>query len=88
MLLLFISCNKNAEYKVNTFKVNNGWGYTIAINDKTIIKQTVIPTVSNNESFKNEGDALKVGNLVLKRIKQNLSPTVAKNDLILLEISI
>lgn len=88
ILLLLISCNRKEEFKVNAFKVNNGWGYTIAINNKTIIKQTVIPTVSRNESFKNEKDALKVGNLVLQRIKQNLSPTVAKKDLILLEISI
>jgi hypothetical protein len=87
-LLLLVSCQKNAEFEVKSFKVNAGWGYTIGMNDKIIIKQTVIPTVSAKRSFKSEVDALKVGNLVLERIKQNLSPTVAKKDLILLEISI
>ena len=85
---LLISCNRNEEYLVKSFRINNGWGYTIAINNKIVIKQTVIPTVSKQVSFKTEGDALKVGNLVLKRIKQNLSPTIAKKDLILLEIDL
>ena len=88
VLLLLVSCKKSAEFEVKSFKVNEGWGYTIEINDKTIIKQSVIPTVSAQRSFKSEADALKVGNWVLKRIKQNLSPTVAKKDLILMEISI
>lgn len=88
VFLFFASCKNNAEFEVKSFKVNDGWGYTIGMNDKIIIKQTVIPTVSEKRSFKSEADALKVGNWVLERIKQNLSPTVAKKDLILLEISI
>lgn len=88
VVLLLVSCQKKAELVVKSFKVPTGWGYTIGMNDKIIIKQTVIPTVSDKRSFKSEDDALKVGNLVLDRIKHNLSPTVAKKDLILLEISI
>lgn len=88
VLLLLVSCNKKEEFEVKSIKVNAGWGYTIGMNDKIIIKQTVIPTVNEKRSFKSEADALKVGNWVLERIKQNLSPTVAKKDLILLEISL
>lgn len=88
IFLLLVSCEKKSDYEVKSFPVNNGWGYTIEINNKIIIKQTVIPTVSAKRNFNNEADALKVGNWVLKRIKQNLSPTVTKKDLILLEISI
>lgn len=88
VLLLLVSCQKKSEFEVKSFQVNAGWGYTIGMNDKIIIKQTVIPTVSAKRSFSSEADALKVGNWVLERIKQNISPTVAKKDLILLEISI
>lgn len=88
VFLLLVSCKNNAEYEVKSIKVDEGWGYTITINNKIIIKQSVIPTVSEKRSFRSEADALKVGNWVLERIKQNLSPTVAKKDLILLEISI
>lgn len=86
VVLLLVSCNRKPVYELQSLQVNKGWGYTIKINNKTIIKQTVIPTLSKQESFKSEADALKVGNLVLDRIKQNLSPTVVKKDLILLEI--
>lgn len=88
VFLLFISCENKEQYLVRSFKSNNGWGYTIAINDKIVIRQTVIPTVSKQMSFKSEADAMKVGNLVRDRIKQNLSPTIAKKDLILLKIAL
>lgn len=88
VVLLLVSCNKKEELNVNAFQVNKGWGYIITVNEKTIIKQTVIPAISEQESFKSKEDALKVGNLVLEKIKQNSSPTVSKKDLILLEISL
>jgi hypothetical protein len=88
VFLFLVSCKNKTELGVKSFKGNAGWGYTIETNEKIIIKQTMIPTVSQKRSFKNEADALKVGNLVLERIKQNLSPTITKKDLILMEISI
>lgn len=88
ILSLLFSCKNNSEYSVKSFKINQGWGYDIALNNRIIIKQNVIPTLSNKKNFSSQADALKVGNLVLDRIKQNLSPTITKKDLILLEISI
>ncbi len=73
---------------VSTIKTENGWGYTITQNDKIIIKQTIIPAVENNSSFKSKRDAMKVGELVLQKLNNNLSPTVTKNDLNLLSIKI
>lgn len=73
-------------FEVKSFKMEKGWGYAISMNEKIIIRQTVIPAVSDKRSFRTEADALKTGNFVLERIKQNLSPTIAKKDLILLEI--
>lgn len=87
MALSSLVFSKNKEYHLNSIQINKGWGYTISVNDKIIIKQTVIPTVAENRSFSSEGDALKVGKLVVERMKQNLSPTLTKKDLILLEIS-
>ncbi|WP_269225091.1 DUF4907 domain-containing protein [Flavobacterium eburneipallidum] len=88
VFLLLVSCHQKPVYELESFQVDEGWGYTIAVNHKVLIKQTVIPTLSKQESFKSRTDALKVGNLVLERIKQNLSPTIAKKDLILLEIAL
>lgn len=87
-LLLFLSCNKKEALSLQSLKTPTGWGYTIHFNDKIIIKQTIIPVISKNESFKTEEEALKVGDLVLEKLEENLPPTITKNDLILLNINI
>ena len=86
MLLFFVACTKKEVLTTAVFKTNSGWGYTIAYKEKVLIKQSVIPVISDNKSFETESDALKVADLVKQKLKQNLSPTVTKNDLILLKI--
>ena len=87
-LLIFVFCQKKESLKIQSIKINNGWGYYITKNEKIIIKQTVIPVISKNKSFQTERDALSIGQLVLKKLDSNLSPTITKNDLILLKIKI
>lgn len=87
-IFLINSCSKNEILNVQSLKTPTGWGYCITNNEKIIIKQTVIPVISENKSFKTEGEALKVGNLVLQKLKDDLSPTVTKKDLFLLAIKI
>jgi|TARA_R110002110_G_scaffold17467_9_gene74100 hypothetical protein len=87
-LFLFISCKKNEDLNLASLKTQNGWGYVITLEEKIIIKQTVIPVISENKSFKTEEEALKVGQLVLEKLNSNLSPTVTKKDLLLLSIKI
>lgn len=81
-----LSCKRNDVYMVNAYNINQEWGYCILKNNKIIIKQTTIPTMEKSVRFQSKADALKVGNLVLYRIKNRLSPTVTKKDLILLKI--
>lgn len=85
-ITVFLSCKRQDIYVVNAYEINNDWGYCILKNDKIIIKQTTIPTMEKSVRFHSKADALKVGNLMLYRIKNRLSPTVTKNDLILLKI--
>ncbi|PKB16157.1 uncharacterized protein DUF4907 [Flavobacterium sp. 5] len=85
-LLLFLFCRKEQDLKIQTMQVPNGWGYQITNHDKIIIKQTIIPVISNSKGFKTEKEALIVGQLVLKKLNSNNSPTITKNELILLKI--
>lgn len=87
-ILLFIACAKKESLTTASFKTSSGWGYTIAYKEKVLIKQSVIPVISDTKSFKTEDDALKVADLVKQKLKQNLSPTVTKNELILLKIKL
>lgn len=86
IFVLFLSCKNEDNYMVNAYEINNEWGYCILKNNKIIIKQTTIPTFSKSVRFKSKEDALKVGQLVINRIKNRLSPTVTKKDLTLLKI--
>ena len=87
-LLLFIFCPKEKNLNVETIKLSPGWGYVITYNDSIIIKQTIIPAISQNKSFGTEKEALAVGQLVVKKLETNLPPTITKNDLILLKIKL
>lgn len=86
--MLFATCAKKEALTAVSFKTNSGWGYTIAYKEKIIIKQSVIPVISHAKSFETESDALKVAEFVKQKLKQNLSPTVTKNELILLKIKL
>lgn len=86
--LLLTACSKKEAFQTEAIKTASGWGYTIANKDKILIKQTIIPVISETKSFNSEEDALKVANLVVKKLDQNISPSVTKNDLILLKIKI
>lgn len=81
-----MSCSKKETLKASSIKTTSGWGYTISYYNKILIKQTIIPAISENKSFGCEEDALKVADLVIKKLNQNTSPSVTQNDLILLKI--
>jgi hypothetical protein len=85
-LLLFIFYRKEQDLKIESLKTAHGWGYIIANNNKIIIKQTIIHVISESKSFKTEKEALAVGQMVLEKLNSNNSPTITKNDLILLKI--
>lgn len=87
-LLLIAACNKKENYHVESIKTATGWGYTIANDEKIIIKQTIIPAIDTYKGFRTEKDAIKIANLVIKKLEANLSPTITKKDLILLDINI
>jgi len=86
--LIFFSCNSKQGLSLESIKTPTGWGYLIKNNDKIIIKQSIIPVISTEKSFQSEEEALKVGNLVLDKLKHQTSPTITKKDLILLSIKI
>lgn len=86
--LLLIACTSKESFKIKSFKTTSGWGYSIASNDRILIRQSIIPVINETKSFFTEKDALKVGNLVFDKLNKDLSPTVTKNDLILLKIKL
>jgi hypothetical protein len=83
-----MACTRKESFKIATFKTKTGWGYSITSNDRVLIKQSIVPVINDIKSFKTKEDALKVGTLVVDNLNKDLSPTVTKNDLILLKIKL
>ncbi|MCC9018455.1 MULTISPECIES: DUF4907 domain-containing protein [Flavobacterium] len=88
LILQFLACAKKEPFTIEAFKTTSGWGYSIALKDKIIIKQAIIPVINDSKSFSTKSDALKMAQLVVTRLHQNRSPTITKNDLILLKIKL
>jgi len=86
LVLYLTACTEKKSFQIKSFKTVSGWGYTIGNSDKILIKQSIIPVISEVKSFSTEEDALKTGRLVVEKLNKDLSPTVTKNDLILLKI--
>ncbi len=88
VVITFAACSKKEPLQIASFQTPTGWGYTISNDNKILIKQSIIPVISQVKSFESEEDALKVANLVAEKLSQNISPSLTKNDLILLKIKL
>lgn len=87
MVLLLAACShKKQILQSAVYNTGTGYGYTVTLNNKIVIKQPYIPAYSGNIPFCDSLDAVKVGNLVIDKIEGKQSPTVTKNDLALLKI--
>ena len=67
--------------KVLPFRTAAGWGYEIEIDGKPFIHQDYIPAVQGKKSFKSPEDALRVGRLLLEKMKNNKKPIITVDEL-------
>jgi hypothetical protein len=83
--VIFFSRQKMREGKIflhaEAVQTVYGWGYNVLADNRIYIKQEFIPSVPGKQGFKSADDALLVGNLVIKKISNNLPPTVTGRDL-------
>ena len=77
-----VAANKNREHIIaQTFKTDDGWGYTVFVNGKVFIKQSFIPVIEGNKSFPKEEDAIKLATLVVSKLKDHEKPTIRMDEL-------
>ena len=63
------------------FKVKEGWGYDVLVNDTVIIHQESIPALQNRQGFDQKEQAEKTAQLVIQKLKSGNLPTLTKFDL-------
>ncbi|MDN5202382.1 DUF4907 domain-containing protein [Fulvivirgaceae bacterium BMA10] len=79
--------DKALTTQVKTYVTDNGWGYRIEVNGQTYISQPHIPTITIKRGFSSKEKALKVGEFVAAKIRNNIiPPSVTKQELDSLEV--
>jgi hypothetical protein len=68
-------------YKVETFKVSDGWGYKIKIKNRDFIYQPFIPGIAGGKAFPDKKTATRAGNLVKKKLESHKLPSLTKEDI-------
>jgi hypothetical protein len=72
---------KNYHYAVEVITSEQGWGYNILYNNKLIIHQPYIPSVSGQIAFGDKSSARKTGQLMVKKLKNKQSPAITRAEL-------
>jgi len=81
LVSLTIFSRRSHRYYVNVFVSEGGWGYDILYNNKTIIHQPFMPVVNGQVTFRDKYSAGKAGRLVMKKLQNNQSPTISREEL-------
>ena len=68
-------------FTIKTFEVNNGWGYSVLIRNKEIIRQEMIPAVQQQSAFLNQKDAYTAALLMIGKLKEKKTPGLTKNEM-------
>lgn len=75
------------KVEVRPFKMNSGWGYDITVDNKIFIHQPTIPALAGNLSFTSKEDAVKTGNLVVKKLVAGQFPSLSAEEIKGLDVS-
>ena len=68
--------------QAKAFPTASGWGYTIYVNDSLYIRQSFIPGLNGRHSFASREDALKTGELAIKKMAiTHKMPFISQKDL-------
>ncbi len=93
LALLLSSCNPTGNikkvpptataplFRVQTFKVQAGWGYSVFIDDKEYIRQRFIPAIAGETPFASSQQAWETGNYVVTKLKSNSNPSLSRKEL-------
>ncbi|OED40301.1 hypothetical protein AB832_03640 [Flavobacteriaceae bacterium (ex Bugula neritina AB1)] len=69
------------EIQVKELSNKQGWYYEIYKEKKIIIKQESIPGISGFQNFKSERDAQKIAELVVQKLKHQITPSITPKEL-------
>ncbi|MFA5300002.1 MAG: DUF4907 domain-containing protein [Lutibacter sp.] len=81
ILIAKLNATSTNGYNLETYKVDNGWGYTISVKNKVFIKQNIIPGIPDKKPFATKKDAAIVGELMIEKLKNKKAPSISYKEL-------
>lgn len=78
--IIIKNSSKTHGVKVEAYKVPEGWGYQIKVNDKIFIDQPFIPVIAGNKPFPSRSIALKAGKIVKQKLIDRKMPSLTEED--------
>ncbi|NJO01397.1 MAG: DUF4907 domain-containing protein [Bacteroidia bacterium] len=76
-----------ANYEIKLFSSENGWGYNIQRDGRTLIHQPFIPAVGGHKGFSTPEKARKVANLIVYKLKhKRMPPSVSRQEIDSLDV--
>jgi hypothetical protein len=60
--------------RINTFQVNDGYGYEIYLNNTKVVYQPTIPVIEGNTNFPTKDFAFETALLVSSKIRKGIIP--------------
>lgn len=81
-ILLIPRKNQHPKYiESNIFKVGNGWGYNILVDQQLLIRQEFIPVIPEQHAFPSKEKAAQTAQLVVEKLKAGQPPTLTREEL-------
>lgn len=82
------SGNDLLKVELVPFELKNktGWGYEIKVDHKTFIRQESVPAVAGNKPFSTKEDAVKTGELVIKKLVKGNLPSLTQQEVAMLGV--
>jgi hypothetical protein len=68
-------------FQPSVYRVVNGWGYDILVNDKLLIRQESIPVIQDNRPFPTKIQAENTAALVIKKLENGQHPSLTMTDI-------
>ena len=80
--------DEHLKVEVLPVAMSRGWGYEIKVDGKTFIHQETIPAIPGNRPFVTKEDALKTGNVVMKKLLKGMLPSLTPEEVEKLGVTI
>ena len=75
-----LSCASGDWLQCRAMPVPGGYGYVILHREDTLIKQPYVPAIGRRQAFRTEQEALEVGRLVCRKLREGVAPAVTPEE--------